>query len=369
MVNNVLIRLDMRFRFAVLVSALLSLAACSEASMDFPVDTEAVHKRANQVLPNVQVISITPATLPSGDDRSEIVSYPPLPAISWAYRVGVGDALRIILWEEPMHAEPAGSVAASTPPSSYRVQSDGSFFFPFVGRVDAAGKSAEDIRLLLTERMGSIVRNPQIQVEVAEYHSQSVAVTGEVQSPTNVFLGDAPIRVLDAINMAGGFSETADQRLVTVRRNGKIYGANISEFLTSRQAVVNGILTNGDVVTVGPKAVRQAFLLGGFSKPEPITLGEQEVSLTEAISSAGGLVDEMADARGVFVFRVTPGGFTVYQLDASNPASLTLATRFALRDRDVIYVTTAPLHRWNRVVSGILPTITVVASANDAAVN
>ncbi|MFM7404062.1 MAG: polysaccharide biosynthesis/export family protein [Erythrobacter sp.] len=361
------IKTAVRIKLGLVAATTVVLSGCGESYTDFPVARDEAQARANEVLPNVNVVLVTPATIPFGDDRAEIPTYPALPYVSWEYRVGVGDALKVVLWEEP---QPLAQPDQKTNEGSlYRVQSNGSFFYPFVGRVDAAGKTPEEVRANLTERLQSIIQNPQIQVEVAEYRSQSVSVTGDVRNPGNIFLGDAPTRVLDAISAAGGFAEEGDQRQVLIRRGGRIYGANIRNFLTSGQSGGNAILLSGDVVSVGRKPVRQAFILGSFADPLPVPLGDEEVSLTQAISSAGGLTDSSADARGVFVFRETPGGFTVFQLDVSNPASLVLGTRFPLRSRDVIYATTAPLHRWNRVVSGILPTISVVTAANDITTN
>ena len=71
-----------------------------------------------------------------------------------------------------------------------------------------------------------------------------------------------------------------------------------------------------------------------------------------------------ADARGIFVFRDTPMGITVYQLDASNPTAFLIGTRFVILPQDVIYVTTAPLHRWNRLISSLLPTLTTVRAVD-----
>lgn len=358
-------------RAALGATAAALLTACGETSMNFPVQRKAAEERASDVLPNVEVVQVTAETLPSSAESRVRPSYDVLPSVSWAYRVGVGDLLRVVLWDEPSRSDIGDSVSPSVSPnhSVYRVQSDGRFFFPFVGYVDAEGKTADEIRVQLTTRMRSIVLNPQIQVELDEYRSQAVSVTGEVKNPTNVFLADAPLRVLDAINAAGGFSEGADERVVTIRRNGKVYGAHIEDFVSSPGTSTNGILVDGDVVKVTRAQVRQAYMLGSFSDPAPIPLGDQPVSLTQAISTAGGLIDGDADARGIFVFRETTGGFTVYQLDGSNPASLVLGTRFEIHDRDVIYVTTAPLHRWNRIISDILPTITVVGSANSVAEN
>jgi polysaccharide export outer membrane protein len=97
--------------------------------------------------------------------------------------------------------------------------------------------------------------------------------------------------------------------------------------------------------------------LGEISKPSTVDLTETPLSLTQALSRQGGLDDLRADARGVFVFREIDGKTTVFQLDTSNPEGYLIGTRFALRPMDVIYVTRAPIQRWNDAISRFLPSV------------
>ena len=100
-----------------------------------------------------------------------------------------------------------------------------------------------------------------------------------------------------------------------------------------------------------------------------IDLTRENVTLTQAVTRVGGLKEDSADARGIFVFRDTPMGITVFQLDASNPTAYLIGTRFVILPQDVIYVTTAPLHRWNRLISSLLPTLTTVRAVDTLGTN
>lgn len=81
------------------------------------------------------------------------------------------------------------------------------------------------------------------------------------------------------------------------------------------------------------------------------------------MANQGGIKESTANVGGIFVFRPSTeeGKFAdVYQLDANNAIAYMMADKFQLQARDVIYVTTAPISLWNRVLSQIVPTINAV---------
>ncbi|WP_420892223.1 hypothetical protein [Photobacterium swingsii] len=103
------------------------------------------------------------------------------------------------------------------------------------------------------------------------------------------------------------------------------------------------------------------------------------MSLTEALSGVGGINELEADATGIFVIRSTLNQQAVnqgeqpinqeqqtsnqgtvaniYQLNIKDASALVIGTEFELQPYDIVYVTAAPISRWNRVVKQLLPTI------------
>lgn len=354
----------MRIVVAVLAAS-LGLCACDVTKTDFPVRTEAVRAEVEEMSTNVIVVKLTADNIDAFNTPRDLSgNRASLSSGGWNYRVGVGDVLDITVWDHP-ELNPDVSQGRSVEQAGQRVQADGTFFYPYVGQVPARGLTPEVIRDDLARRLAEYIPDPQVEVRVAGYKSQSVSVTGEVKNPSRQPLTDVPLTLLDAIDAAGGLAEEADPRAVTIRRGGRSHQVDMKAFLEQGVGTNNPVLQNGDVVSVGRLELQEAYLLGQIVKPQTIDLTRDNITLTQAITRVGGLREDQADARGIFVFRDEPMGITVYQLDASNPTAYLIGSKFVILPQDVIYVTSAPIYRWNRLISSLLPTITVVDKTGD----
>lgn len=344
-----------------ILALVLLLGACDVTKTDFPVRTESVRAEVEELSTNVSIVKLTADNIAAfNQPRNLHGTRTTMPSGgSWDYRIGVGDILDIVVWSHPDLLQP-GSERRTPQESGLRVQADGTFFYPYVGQVRASGLTPEQIRTDLTKRLTDYIPDPQIEVRVVGYRSQAVSVTGEVQSPSRRPLTDTPMTLLDAIDAAGGLTKEADARAVQVRRGNRSFVVDLQAFLDRGVGANNPLLRSGDVVSVPRIELQEAYLLGQVAKPSTIDLTRENITLTQAVTKVGGLREDSADARGIFVFRDTPMGVTVYQLDASNPTAYLIGTRFVVLPQDVVYVTSAPLHRWNRMISSLLPTLTSV---------
>lgn len=348
----------MRHRLLLAV-ACLALAACDSARTSFPVDPSAMNGTAEALGTEVTVVQLTADTIGAyGGAPQSKGGRTTLPGNGgWTYLVGKGDILDIVVWGHPDLTMPAGE-GRSPQEAGQRVQADGTFFYPYVGQVPAEGLTPEAIRASVTQKLGEFINDPQVEVKVVGYNSQAVSVTGEVARPSRLPLTAQPLTLLDAVDAAGGLSDEADASRVTVRRNGRVYAVNLDGFLRDGIGANNPTLKHGDVVNIPRLESREAYLLGQIVKPSTIDLTTEAVTLTQALTRVGGLRESDADARGVFVFRSTGGpAVTVHQLDASNPVAFLIGARFYLQPQDVVYVTTAPVSRWNQVISSLLPSL------------
>jgi len=302
------------------------------------------------------------------------------------YRVSPHDVLQITVWNHPELTNPAGELGIAgvrTPasPSGRLVRSDGTIFYPYVGVVHVAGKTVEEIRRLLTERLKGYIESPQVDVSVAKFRGQLVYVTGEVLKPGVYPISDQGMTVLDAVNLAGGaFHQggatsatslslpfTPDLAHVTVTRHGHMRNVNLRALLKRGDISQNIRLQAGDIVYVPSNYRNKVFVLGEVGKQSALVLSEGRMSLTEAISEAGGFDQQTSNPARVFVIRgqadknaAEPRRLAIYRLNAESADAILLADQFDLKARDIVYVSTAAVVRWGRVLNQLSGTIQAV---------
>ena len=212
------------------------------------------------------------------------------------YRVGVGDLLSVKVLGE---AEFSGE---------FRIASDGTIDYPYLRKIDARGKTIEELSGLLTEKLkAGYIADPQVQVEVKEHVSQQVIVLGAVARPGTYVL-KAETRLLDLMSQAGGIAGGGGKRVLLLR--GQTSGA-APEASSEPQVIdyyrlvhkgdftYNVVLRGGDVLNV-PKA-NEIFVLGNVGKPGPVTY-EENMTILQAVTLAGGPT-ATASTKSTYVLR------------------------------------------------------------------
>jgi polysaccharide export outer membrane protein len=220
------------------------------------------------------------------------------------YVVGPDDVLSVSVFNE---AQLSGK---------YRVENDGHFSYPFLGRVKAGGTTLAEVAATLKARLAEgYLRNPQVTVEVEQFRSQSVFIMGEVRTPGKYVLSGT-VSLIEALVQAGSTTALAGTEVLilhpkaaratsaTMPEHGDadVQRVNLREMEAGRFSS-NVAIRDGDTIFV-PKAER--FFVTGFVRtPGSYTL-EPNMTVLQAISMAGG-VTERGSGRRLNVTRLVDG--------------------------------------------------------------
>ena len=345
------------------------LAGCQAINGDGPWMNDA-SSRSTEALP-FDVIDLTPTTIvayrpdPNVDVPSAAIGVPAVGRIV----VSPGDVLKVRIFEPydgavfPTIQKPGADLGTQ------RVTDDGSIDVAYVGRVSVAGLDLSGVEQRIADQVKANGRaqDPQVIVEFVADRTNTIMVSGDVKTPTRLSLLEGTRSVVDAINRCGGLNQQlpAAQAEVVLRRNGQVMLiAQFSDLLAGHDVPVQ----KGDEIVVRPNS-RTYTVLGAVTKSGNYELTKPNLTLLEALGSVNGLSDERANKTGVFVFRMgdlqaDPNARgRVFRLDLNQPVSIFVAQQFGMKPRDVVYVTNAPLYEYNKVLTAIYRTFSIVGIA------
>lgn len=294
--------------------------------------------------------------------------------VGYEYRIAPGDVLTITVWEHPELTIPSGSFRSAEEGGNV-VKADGSVFYPYAGELAVSGLTTGEVQTLLQNRLGSVIKRPQVDVRVAGFQSQKVYISGSVMKPGAIPITNNPLTLLDAIELQGGLTETASWGDVTLSRNGTTRSISLRSLYEQGNWSNNLLLQDGDLIHVPRNDAEKIFVLGEVNRPQSLNMSRNGTSLAEALADANGINENRADGRGIYVLRNTGVSrdaqglpvytATVFHLNASSAVGFMLADRFPLEARDVVYVSPAPITRWNRFLSQLLPSIIATDTVGD----
>jgi polysaccharide export outer membrane protein len=278
--------------------------------------------------------------------------------------LGAGDSIEVSVWEAPpatlfgMSSTPGdasvGSKVTTLPAQTIDV--DGKISVPFVGPVQAAGKSTAELGRVIAGRLKGKANDPQVIVRRVRNSTSYVTVVGDVANSARMELTSGGERLLDAIANVGGTRQAVDKTMIQLTRGSRVESLPLQTII--RDPRQNVPLQAGDVIT----ALFQPLsftVLGASGKNDEINFEAQGITLSQALARAGGLNDSRSDPRGVFIFRmerkdalewpnapvrVTPENLVpvIYRVNLKDPAAFFATQSFRVHNKDLVYISNAP---------------------------
>jgi polysaccharide export outer membrane protein len=272
---------------------------------------------------------------------------------SFRNRIGVGDILRIDIWEAADDGLFSTADKKETRFPPMRVDKRGRITIPYVGVIRAAGLTPLQLQKRIERQLDGKAISPQVMVTIAKNVANSVVVNGDVRKPGRYEISLKGDHVLDILASAGGAAAPARETMLTLIRNGRRGIQSLKRII--RDPSENLYVRPGDQIYLSHNP-QTYTAFGAVTKTGEYPFDSDRVNIIEAVARAGGLLDNRADAKGVFLFRIednrvlrafhydadklNPSGKTptVYVLDMSKPRAFFLAQGFMMQDNDVIYV-------------------------------
>jgi polysaccharide export outer membrane protein len=274
-----------------------------------------------------------------------------------------GDVITLTMWEP----NPTGTTLLGHGELNTEINVDnyGDVLIPYVGSFHAAGLSPDELGRAIRNRLDGAGHHIQVSVFDNSDLGTSVMVGGAVNRPGRVNLAPGSRTVLDALALAGGPNIPDFGGNIRVSRDG--VPVTIPLDLLVHHTSLDVRLAAGDQVMVLPTN-HFFYALGAVNAPGEHSYSGHSISLTKALAMIGGLNDNLAAPRGVFVFRREPASVTkhivskltssnrddvVYRLNMTSPDAFFVADTFKVRPDDVIYVSDAPVADLTKILQTI----------------
>lgn len=318
-------------------------------------------------------------------------------------RIGVGDTVRVTIFEAgsgglfiPTGATFSGGNFINVP--DQQVDRSGRIKVPYAGLIRVVGLRpaavATNIENVFSgivaksgvsaarelDPIGTTALDPRVIVTLPNRTSNLITVLGDVNESGRFNINLGGDRILDAIGLAKGATYQDYETLITLQRGGSKATVRLSAI--TRDPKNDIYLFPHDVVYV-KRDQRFFTILGATGSNSRTAFDSKDVTVANALASAGGLIDGRADAHTVVVYRREPRSIlekmgantppqyenlipTVYRLNLRKPSGYFLAQSFNLRGGDLIYVSNAPIIEWIKVLDVINAHSSTVLSTNAA---
>ncbi|MDD3731451.1 MAG: polysaccharide biosynthesis/export family protein [candidate division Zixibacteria bacterium] len=258
------------------------------------------------------------------------------------YKIGAEDVLEVIFWQDPQLN------------TTVRVSLDGKITLDIIGRIDAAGKTTEELQNDIVRNISRLNKNiSQAVVRVTAFNYNHVFITGEVETPGKKTFEEIP-DLWTIINESGGITEFADLSRVAIIRGGEQAGQ--VEIVNIRNAIATGNLKDlpkirrqdtieiprrlygltSSELTQPVEKKNVIYVVGAVNQPGPVEF-EENVDFMEILALAGGPTPEANLKKARILTKDGPYAQS-YQINLEKYTETGRPARYILKNEDTFVI-------------------------------
>ena len=277
-----------------------------------------------------------------------------------ALRFGVGDVLGVTIFEAgagglfiPLETAVRQGNYVTLPNQEVDVQ--GNISVPYAGAIRAQGRTAIELQNAIVDALKDLALKPQAVVTLLTQRATSFSILGDVRASGRYPALPSGERILDVIARAGGLAFAGNETWVVFERDRK---RALIPFGAVVDVPANNIFVRANDLLYVYHEPQTFLAFGASGKQGQFPFEAWHISLAEAVAKASGLTDTQADPGSTFIYRGEPREVAaelgvdvskykgpvvpvIYNIDLRDPAGYFLASKFEVRNKDVIYVSNA----------------------------
>lgn len=154
-----------------------------------------------------------------------------------SFQLGAEDIIFVLVFDEPKFTGP------------HVIRPDGRITMPLVGDIVGGGMTPNQLSKNIAEKLGTVLKDPQVTVSVTQVNSKKYFIQGEVNHP-GTFPLVVPTTVMEAMSNTGGFHEFAKRKKIVIIRKGQRLKFNYDEVVKGKKLEQNIYLESGDYIIV-----------------------------------------------------------------------------------------------------------------------
>lgn len=267
--------------------------------------------------------------------------------------IRTGDRIDLVIWDNQVNSLLTSPEQKSVEMNGLTVSPNGTIFVPYLNEVPVRGATPEAARDRIASDLELVVPDAQVQLSVMPGPDNSVDAVRGFANPGTYPLPNRNYTLLSLISAAGGISDSLQNPLVRIIREGKTYEIRADTLF--ERASTNVVLRGGDKVIV-EEDERYFVALGATGAETIVPFNREHITAIEALALLGGISDARANPQGVLILReyrakqLRSDGSgpekeqVVFTIDLTSADGLFAANKFQVNPRDLVVATESPVN-------------------------